>query len=88
MLSPDPQPARDIPQFGSGNCRPAQFVTYGTPRWEIHETTGVMQSLPGQTDASLLELPYPFYFFRTSGAYRQFCVKWPGSTVQIISTEP
>ena len=88
MLSPDPQPARDIPQFGSGNCRPMELVTFGTPRWRVHETTGVMQALPGQLDGTLLELPYPFYFFRTDGPYRQFCVKFPGTVAQIIATNP
>ena len=88
MLSPDPQPARGSLDLGSGDSRPVDLVTFGVPRWRIHETTGVMQALTGQLDGSLIDLPYPFYFFRTSGPYRQFCVKFPGTTVQIIATNP
>lgn len=88
LLAPDPQPARGSLDLGSGDCRPVDFLTFGVHRWRIHETTGVVQSLPGQTDGSLLELPYPFYFFRVSGPYRQFCVKFPGTTVQILATDP
>lgn len=89
LLSPSPEPARDVTQVGSGNNRPLELVTFGVPRWRVHETTGVMQALPGQLDGSSLDLPYPFYFFRTSGSYKQFCVKFPDSDdVQILSTEP
>ncbi len=74
------------PKVGTGDCRQAEFYTFGVLRWTIDPRSGawVSQSVTEPTAATTR----PQFFTRMSGGQWQLCVRFPTGATQILATEP